>query len=52
MTFEDVTATSVTLNIPGTGDSAAAANQSGDSTYRLAKGADGKPTFTLVSRRG
>lgn len=52
VTFEEVTATSVTLNIPGTGNSAAAANQSGDSTYRLAKGADGKPTFSLVSSRG
>ncbi len=52
VTFEEVTATSVTLNIPGTGKNAAGANQSGDSTYRLAKGADGKPTFTLVSRRG
>lgn len=48
--FRRAGATSVEVEIPGTGRSAGGANQSGTSTYRLSKGA-ATPNWTLVSRR-
>lgn len=48
-TFPAVTDTSVTLRIIGTGANAGGANQSGESTYRLSKGTDGNPAFSLLS---
>lgn len=52
VTFTGTTGTSVSFNVVGTGRSSAAAFQSGESTYRIAKGANGKPSLALVSRRG
>ena len=52
VTFTGTTGTSVSFNVVGTGRSSAAAFQSGESTYRIAKDANGKPSLVLVSRRG